>query len=103
MSVATIDLNGLLEAREGFRQGRPVLRGTGITVQTIVAAHLRGETPEEILEGFPHASLAAIHAALAYYYAHKDEMDAEYEEDVRWGEERIAEQEREWKSRPGRT
>ena len=45
--------------------GRPCLRGTGITVHTIAAHHLQGMTPDEILDGFPHATLSGIHAALA--------------------------------------
>ena len=36
-------------------------------------------TPEQMQEQYPHLSLAQIHAALAYYYDHKTEMDAEIE------------------------
>jgi uncharacterized protein (DUF433 family) len=89
MSAATIDIDNLLEARDGFRSGRPCLRGTGITVHTIVAYHLQGMAPDEILDGFPHATLAGIHAALAYYYAHEAEIEADYAADVAFGEDAI--------------
>src|SRR4051794_14293265 len=36
-----------------------------------------GWSPEEIHFQHPHLSLAQIHAALAYYYDHKTEMDAQ--------------------------
>lgn len=96
MTVATIDIDELLTARQGFRSGRPCLNGTGITVHTIVADHQQGRTPGEILEDFPHASLAGIHAALAYYYAHREEIEADFEADRLWGEEQIAAQEGKW-------
>ncbi len=44
-------------------------------------------TPEEMHEQYPHLSLAQIHAALAYYYDHKEEMDARIAMDVREVEE----------------
>jgi uncharacterized protein (DUF433 family) len=87
MATAAIDLNDLLEVREGFRDGRPCLKGTGITVLTIANYHRTGLGAEELLEAFPHASLAGIHAALTYYYAHQRELDEQYEADVRRGEE----------------
>jgi uncharacterized protein (DUF433 family) len=83
MATATIDINELLEVREGFRQGRPCLRGTGITVHTIAADYLDGATPAQILEDFPHATIAGIMAALAYYEAHREEVDADFERDYR--------------------
>ena len=36
-----------------------------------------GEAPEEILGKFGHLSLAQVHAALAYYYANQEEIDAD--------------------------
>ena len=35
-----------------------------------------GMSPEEIHLEYPHISIAQAHAALAYYYDHKDEFDA---------------------------
>jgi uncharacterized protein (DUF433 family) len=36
-----------------------------------------GMTPEQIRQEYPHLSLAQIHAALAFYYDHQRELDAE--------------------------
>lgn len=49
---------------------------TRVTLITIVGCHNRGETPQEIHEGFPTVSLADIYAVIAYYLAHQDEVDA---------------------------
>jgi uncharacterized protein (DUF433 family) len=38
-----------------------------------------GSSPEEIHFQYPHLSLAQVHAALAYYYDHQTELDAEIE------------------------
>lgn len=36
-----------------------------------------GSSPEEIHFQYPHLSMTQIHAALAYYYHHQDELDDE--------------------------
>jgi uncharacterized protein (DUF433 family) len=46
---------------------------TEIVLDTL--AH--GSSPQEIHFQHPHLSLAQIHAALAFYYEHKAEVDAE--------------------------
>jgi uncharacterized protein (DUF433 family) len=59
-------------------KGRAVVRGTRSKVTMIVRDHVDGGmTPAEIHDGYPHLSLAAIHAALSYYYDHKAALDAE--------------------------
>ena len=54
----------------------PVLRGTGIRVQTVVvAAHLWGLTPAQIATEYGLAK-AQVNDALAFYDAHRAEIDA---------------------------
>ena len=36
-----------------------------------------GSSPEELHFQYPHLSMAQIHSALAYYYDHQEELDAE--------------------------
>jgi uncharacterized protein (DUF433 family) len=48
---------------------------TRVTLLTIVGCHNRGDTPQEIHEGFPTVSLAEIYAVIAYYLAHQEEVD----------------------------
>jgi len=45
-----------------------------------------GMIPEEIVDNFGHLSLAQVHAALAYYYANKAEIDADLEAEEREAE-----------------
>jgi hypothetical protein len=35
-------------------------------------------TPEKIVSEYEHLSLAQVHAALAYYYANREELDAAF-------------------------
>ena len=59
-------------------QGRPWLDDTNIKVIEVVLDHLSyGWNAETIQENHPHLSLAQIYAALAWYYDHQTEMDAE--------------------------
>lgn len=41
-----------------------------------------GYSPEEMQRQHPHLSLAQIHAALAYYWDHRDDLDSEIERRV---------------------
>jgi uncharacterized protein (DUF433 family) len=67
----------LIASNPDVRSGRPVVAGTGICVSDIVIAMLfHRRTPDELASDFA-LSLAQIHAALAYYYDHKAEIDEE--------------------------
>jgi len=58
--------------------GSPCIKGTRITVRTIVVYVLhQGIAPEDLLSYYPHLSLATIYDALAYYYDNREELDAE--------------------------
>jgi len=52
-----------------------------IEVAQDMIAH--GWSPEEIHFQHPHLSLAQIHTALAFYFDHKDEFDAQVERTLR--------------------
>lgn len=55
--------------------GRPRIAGSRVRVQDIVVLHERqGRTPDEIVAAHPTVSLANVHAALAYYFDHRDEI-----------------------------
>jgi uncharacterized protein (DUF433 family) len=57
--------------------GHARIRGTGFKVRLLVEEYLAGATPAELHEAHPQLGLSQIHAALAYYYDHKDEIDNE--------------------------
>lgn len=49
--------------------------GTRVTLDTILACYQQGDTPEDIHTGFPTVPLTDIYAVIAYYLAHRDEVD----------------------------
>ena len=77
--LATLDRH--IEGDPGVRGGKPRLAGTRITVSDVVLMHLRlGQSLEQIA-GHYDLSLAALHAAMAYYYDHQAEIDRQMETD----------------------
>ena len=70
-------LDTLLTQTPGTCGGRLRIDGTRITVHRIAAMYRRGDSPEEMVGTYPHLSLAQIYAALAYYHANRDHIDAE--------------------------
>jgi uncharacterized protein (DUF433 family) len=55
--------------------GRPCIAGTRIRVQDIYVCHeLRGMSPDQFVAAYPRLTLADVHAALAYYFDHKDQI-----------------------------
>ncbi|MGQ9907336.1 MAG: DUF433 domain-containing protein [Candidatus Flexifilum sp.] len=66
-----------------IRDGRPIIAGTTLMVQDVAAHHrYRHYTPDELAEQL-QISLAQVYAALAYYYEHQDEIDAQIMENDR--------------------
>jgi uncharacterized protein (DUF433 family) len=76
-----------LEYIEVDDRGVAKLIGTRAKVMNIVMDQMNGYSPEEIHTHYPHLSMAQIHAALTYYYAHKSEVDAQIDESVRYAAE----------------
>lgn len=67
----------LISTDPAVRNGRPCIAGTGLRVTDLVIAHLfHRRTPDEQAADY-ELSLAQVHAALAYYYAHKADLDRE--------------------------
>jgi uncharacterized protein (DUF433 family) len=61
------------------------INGTSVKVIEVAVDKIaHGSSPEEIHFQYPHLSLAQIHAALAYYYDHQAELDADIKR--RWQE-----------------
>ena len=72
----------------GICGGRPRIDGHRIRVQDIVMEYeWQGLSPEEICHEHPGLTLAQVHAALAYYYDHRDEVLAEIKADEDFVEE----------------
>jgi uncharacterized protein (DUF433 family) len=72
-----VEIGTLIDRDPTIRSGRPKIAGTGVTVMRIVGWYKRGLTPEEIATQYGHLSLAQVHAALAYYHANAQEIEAD--------------------------
>lgn len=61
--------------------GRACIDDTRVRVMDIVALEREGYTPEKMRDAFAVAlTLGQVHAALSYYYDHKDEIEASFAE-----------------------
>ncbi len=77
--METIHSSNVIVSNPNLRGGRPCIAGTGVRVTDVAMVMLfHDQNPGEIAVWFG-LSLAQVHAALAYYYDHKAELD----EDIR--------------------
>ena len=57
---------------------QPSIAGSTMKVVELVTAQLaHGWSPDELAFQFPHLTLGEIHSALAYYWDHRDQLDAD--------------------------
>jgi uncharacterized protein (DUF433 family) len=62
----------------GVCGARPRIDGHRITVEDVAIWHERmGLSPDEIVSSHPSITLSDVHAALAYYYEHRRQIDAD--------------------------
>lgn len=67
----------LIVTNPTVRGGRPCIAGTGLRVTDVVIAHLfHDQSADEIAAAYG-VPLAAVYAALAFYYEHKTDLDAD--------------------------
>jgi uncharacterized protein (DUF433 family) len=76
--MATVtDIGSFIVRSDDIRGGRPRVAGTGVTVRRIVGWYKQGLSPEEISIQIPHLTLAQVYAALTYYHANRNEIEAD--------------------------
>ena len=65
----------------GVRGGKARIEGTRICVVDIVVLHQQGLRPQDMLEYYSSRplTLAEVHAALGYYYDHREEIESYFE------------------------
>jgi len=51
--------------------------GTRITVHRIAELYGQGRSAEDIVQVYPHLSLAQVYAALAWFHANREQIEAE--------------------------
>jgi uncharacterized protein (DUF433 family) len=70
-----VTLNRHIEIEPGIRSGKPRIAGTRITVADVAIMHLKmGQSLAEIA-GTYQLAMAAVYAAMAFYYDHRAEID----------------------------
>ena len=62
----------------GYCGGKTTIDNTRVRVNNVVWLHKQDHSPDQILESYPDLSLAQVHAALAYYYDHPEEIEAKF-------------------------
>src|SRR5262245_54040560 len=68
-----------IEKTPGVCGGKARIAGHRLRVMDIVGWHeKRGLSPDEIVAMFPGITLADVHAALAYYFDHREEIEADF-------------------------
>ena len=73
--MATIHPIDMIASDPAVRGGQPIILGTTIRVIDLISSYLyRGLDAEELAVNY-QLDLGQVHAALAYYYQHKSEID----------------------------
>ncbi len=72
---------------EGICGGQPRIAGTRLKIQHIVLEYERlGWSPDQTCDAHPGITLAQVHAAISYYYDHKEVLDKSIREDKEFAE-----------------
>ena len=69
-TLTTFVLPLRLDAQGTIRVGR-----SRVTLDTVIAAHHQGASPETIARQYPAVTLAEVYGAIAYYLQHQAELD----------------------------
>lgn len=77
MSTAVTDIGTLITQSPEIRGGKPRIAGTSVSVHRIAIWYQMGLRPEEIAARIGHLTMAQVYAALTYYHANREAIDAE--------------------------
>ncbi|MEX2141885.1 MAG: DUF433 domain-containing protein [Pirellulales bacterium] len=78
-----LTLNKHIEITPGVCGGKPRVAGHRVRVQDIAVWHdMQGQSADDIVGRFPQITLADVHAALAYYFDHRDEILRDIRQDA---------------------
>jgi uncharacterized protein (DUF433 family) len=76
----TTDIGTLITRHPQIHDGCPIIAGTGVTVRRIAADYKLGLSAEEIAAEIPHLTLMQVYAALTYYLANQEAIEADLAE-----------------------
>jgi uncharacterized protein (DUF433 family) len=79
------DWSAVIVHTPGVCSGEARIDGTRIKVKHVYRwVEEMGMTPAQVVEQYPHLTRAQVHAALAYYWSHQDEIRKDIEEEDRF-------------------
>ena len=76
MSTIT-DIGTLISRHPDIHGGYPIIAGTSVTIRRIAIWYKQSLTAEEIASRIGNLTLTQVYAALTYYHANRDEIDAD--------------------------
>jgi uncharacterized protein (DUF433 family) len=82
-----------IELRPSALHGtKPCIAGSRIRVEDIYVWYiLQGKSAEQIVADFPQLTMSDVHAALTYYYDHRETLDRQWAEGKKYVEKMMAE------------
>lgn len=99
--MKVVDTGHIVEDPEVLH-GEPHIAGHRIGVSDVaIWVNVHGKTADEIAEQYA-LSLGEVHAALAYYYDHKDEIDQSIAETDQRAEEMARRYPKGWRAQAGK-
>jgi uncharacterized protein (DUF433 family) len=79
-TAATLNLGDYIVKTPGVCSGQPRIIGTRIKVKHVFTwVECIGMTPAQVVAEYPQLTMAQVHAALAYYWSHQDEIHQDIE------------------------
>ena len=80
-TIPSVNIGTMIARSPDEFDGRPYITGTGITVRRIVGWYKLGYEAEGILKEIDHLNIAQVYAALAYYHANQQSVEADIAEE----------------------
>lgn len=85
--MLTVQSINQIATDERVRNGRPHIMGTSVTVADVAVVKIYHQQDADDIAQWFNLDLSQVYAALAYYYDHKDEVDADIQAQIRRAEE----------------
>jgi uncharacterized protein (DUF433 family) len=84
VSPPASDWSTMIVHTPGTCSGQARINGTRIKVKHVFRwVEEMGMTPSQVVEEYPHLTRAQVHAAIAYYWSHQDEIRSDMEAEDR--------------------
>ncbi|MGK7939733.1 MAG: DUF433 domain-containing protein [Crocosphaera sp.] len=77
MIQTLVDIGNLITSDPEIQGGRAIIRGTGTTVGRIATLYKQGYSADDIVADKDYLTLAQVYAALAYYHANQQVIEAD--------------------------